>query len=246
MKKILILNGSIRKKTTFSILKTIEGTLEAYQCEFVNISDYIIKPCIGCENCLRNGNCYIDDDAQVLLNKMDASDGLIIGSPIYLRHISGYLKMLIDRGCAWYHRSPLVGKPIFFVTSTQVSGSKNAMRYLKDISLQWGTIYTGSLSRSMFDFDKPIEPKALNAFRNYLDAGQKNNYKPSLNQIIEFNTQKVLAMHVLPLDFEFWHEKGYLQRPFFYACRINLFKKWIGYVYFKLLSYIILKNKKMA
>lgn len=243
MKKILILNGSMRKKNTFSLLKKIEASFEDCDCEFVNLSDYVIKPCIGCENCMRNGVCNIDDDVKALLDKMIASDGLIIGTPIYLRHISGYLKMLIDRGCAWYHRSPLVGKPIYFVTSTQASGSKKAVRYLKDISLQWGTIYTGTLSKTMFNMEKPVDINELNDFKIYLDAGQKKNYKPSLNQIIEFNTQKILAMYVLPLDYAFWHEKGYLQRPYFYTCHINLFKKWVGHMYFKLLSYFISKNK---
>lgn len=243
MKNILILNGSLRKKTTYSLLKNIEDLLGEYTCEFVNISDFHVKPCVGCENCLRKGECFIDDDAQIILDKMILADAIVIGSPVYLRQISGYLKMLFDRGCAWYHRSPLVGKPIFFVISTQASGAANATRYLKDISLQWGTIYTGCLSRTMFNLKNPLPDKLLKLFKKYLDIDQRKHYRPTYAQIIEFNTQKVLAKYVLPLDREFWQENDYFDKPYFYECKISLAKKVIGHSYFKLLSFFISKNK---
>ncbi len=177
------------------------------------------------------------------MNKLANADGLIIGTPVYLRQISGYLKMLIDRGCSWYHRSPLVGKPIFFVSTTQVSGLKPTNKYLKDLSVQWGTITTGILSRTMFKLDEPIKVEDLKVFNSYLEEETKINYSPSLKNIIEFNTQKVLAVCVLPVDLAFWNEKGYVEKPYFFNCKINLFKRLIGYLYYKMLSYFINKNK---
>ena len=152
--------------------------------------------------------------------------------------------MLIDRGCAWYHRSPLVGKPIFFVTTTQASGTKKALKYLKDISLQWGTIYTGEISRTMFDSDKIIKFKELKNFHRYLDEKERQKYRPKLSQIIEFNTQKVLAKYVLPLDLAFWNEKGYMAQSYYYSCKIGLINKGLGALYFRMLSYFISKNKR--
>lgn len=243
MSKVLIINGSIRKKSTYSLLKRIESLFESDSVEFVNIKDFEIKACIGCENCLRKGFCNIKDSAGILLDKMSAADGIVIGTPVYLRQISGYLKMLIDRGCAWYHRSPLVGKPIFFVTATQVSGSKQVIRYLNDLSVQWGTINAGSVSRSMFNLNKDFKANMLRKFQYYLHDNNRRKYKPSLKQLIEFYTQKVLAIHVLPLDKEYWSGKGYLDKPYYYPCKISPVKRLIGFLYFKMLSYIIGKNK---
>lgn len=59
MKNVLISNGSMRKKTTYALLKKIESQFNDVQFDFVNIADYEIKPCVGCENCLRNGACTI-------------------------------------------------------------------------------------------------------------------------------------------------------------------------------------------
>lgn len=242
-KKILIINSSIRKQSTYSILKRIESLLSNYEVEFLSLKDFEIKPCIGCENCLRRGKCNIRDGAEIILQKMSGADGIIIGTPVYLRQISGYLKVLIDRGCAWYHRSPLVGKPIFFVSSTQASGSKQAVRYLNDLSIQWGTINTGSISRTMFNLDKDISLKSLSKFKYYLEDGNIVKYRPDFKQIIEFNTQKVLAVNILPLDLTYWQDKGYIDKPYYYKCRINIFYRITGFLYFRMLSYFIGKNK---
>lgn len=243
MSRVLIINSSFRKKSTYSLLKRIESLFESDSVEFLNIKDFDIKPCIGCENCLRKGICNIKDSAGVLLDKMSSAEGIIIGTPVYLRQISGYLKMLIDRGCSWYHRSPLVGKPIFFVTATQVSGSKQAMKYLNDLSVQWGTINTGFLSRTMFSMNRDFKNGMLKKFNYYLKETNKRKYRPSLKQLIEFHTQKVLAIHVLPLDKEYWTQKDYLDKAYYYPCKINPFNRLIGFLYFKMLSYIIGKNK---
>ena len=245
MKNIIIINSSLRKKTTFKLLKRIETYFNDCNVEFINIIDYNIKPCIGCENCMRKGQCHIKDDAIQLLDKISQADGIIIGTPVYMRQISGHLKVLIDRGCAWYHRSPLVGKPILFITTTQVTGSKQSIKYLKDLSLQWGTIDTGYISRKIFDIDKNLDSKPLNLFKYYLNNKNRANYKPNMNRIIEFNTQKVLAVNILPLDLEYWSEKGYIDNPYYYNCKINIFKRLLGYLYYKMLSYFINKNKKV-
>ena len=243
MKKILIINGSVRKKSTYSILKKIEFLLGEYDIEFININNYSIKPCIGCENCLKNGSCNINDDTKILLTKMTKSDAIIIGTPVYLRTISGYLKTLIDRSCAWYHRPSLAGKPIFFVTSTQVSGSKQSIRYLKDISTQWGALFSGSISRTRFNLNNQIKQKELAKFIYYLNEKNRQRYNPSIKKLLEFQTQKVLATIVLPLDFKYWTEKGYIDKHYFFDCRINFLKRIIGDLYYKMLRYFISKNK---
>jgi len=245
MAKILIINGSQRKKTTYNLLNNLTEYLSEHEIEFINVGDYQVKPCVGCEHCLRKGTCPIKDDAKIVLDKMVEADGIIIGSPIYLRHIPGYLKNIFDRGCAWYHRSPLVGKPMFFVMTTQVTGRKNALKYLKDLSVQWGTIDTGTVSRTTFTLDKNPLKKDLIEFKKYLNKDNLKHYKPSFKRIIEFQTQKILAEEILPIDLVFWKEQGYINRPYFFQCKINLCKRTIGFIYYKFLKNIIAKNKRV-
>ncbi len=244
MKKILLINSSLRKKSTYKLLTEIEGLLTDYSTEIVNLGDFDIKPCVGCENCIVRDKCPIKDDSSIIMNKMIEADGIIIGSPVYLRNISGLLKVFIDRGCSWYHRSPLIGKPVFFVTTTASSGSKQTINYLKDLSLQWGTIYSGYISRNAVNIDKKkIHIKEFKKFINFMNRDKLASYIPSFKEIIEFNTQKILATKIIPKDFEYWQNMGYMDSKFFFKCKINPFKKLIGFIYYKLLMSVIPDRK---
>lgn len=242
--KIVMINGSLRKKNTFELLKKMKHKINHFDVEIIQLSSLVIKPCIGCENCMRNGNCHYNDDMDLITKKLIEADGIVIGSPIHLRQISGMLKVVIDRGCSWYHRSPLVGKPILFALTTQVTGINQTRAYLKDLSIQWGCKYSGCIVRNTFHSEVAIKEKELKKFLYHLNPNNYNKYKPKFKEIIEFQTQKVLAQEILPLDKEYWNEKGFFNKPYFYKCKIGIIKRIIGYLYYKLLSNIISNNKK--
>jgi multimeric flavodoxin WrbA len=236
-KKVVLLNSSKRKRSTFAMLEEIAAALPESDTEIITIGEYEIRGCTGCEVCITKGRCPIDDDGKKILDRIAMADGIIIGTPVYLRHISGLLKTLVDRSCSWYHRSPLVGKPIFFVTSTAASGTRPTLAYLRDLAVQWGAIRCGSVSRNAMNIDrKPINGKVLRKFRKYLDRDALKRHRPSLRELIEFNTQKVLALKIVPMDKQYWEDKGYLKSPYFFRCRINPLKRMIGVLYFQILN----------
>ena len=239
-----MLNSSKRHKNTYELLIKISKELEEHDIEIIDIGKYQIEVCTGCENCLRNGECHIKDDVLMLQQKMIDADGIVIGTPIHLRQISGLLKVFLDRGCAWYHRSPLVGKPVLFATTTQVTGTKQAIKYLKDVALQFGMIPCGNISRTLFTIEEKINTKSLYKFEKFLSKSNIHKYRPTLKQVIEFNTQKVLAMEVLPLDRKYWQDKGYFDMPYFYESRISVVKRISGYLYLRMLLFFIRKSKE--
>ena len=99
--KIIALNGSPKKErnTAFllnAVLKTAEGA--GAQTELIQLVDFNIKACIGCNKCLRAGICAIqDDDMNILAEKMLDADGIVLGSPTYFMNVSGIMKNFIDR-----------------------------------------------------------------------------------------------------------------------------------------------------
>jgi multimeric flavodoxin WrbA len=239
-KKVVLLNSSKRKRSTLALLEEVAGALTECDTEIITLGENEIRGCTGCEVCITRGRCPIDDDGRWILERIASADGLVIGTPVYLRHISGLLKTLVDRSCSWYHRSPIVGKPVFFVTSTAASGTRQALRYLRDLALQWGAIRCGSLSRNAINADrKPVNRKVLKRFRKYLDAETLKRYSPTLRELIEFNTKKVLALKIIPLDKQYWAEKGYVKTPYFFRCRIGPLKRLIAAFYFQLLNKVI-------
>lgn len=96
------INGSPKEKgNTYHALKLVTSELEkqGISTEIIHIGDKIIRGCLSCGACLRNQNerCVIDDEVNVVLQKMKAADAIILGSPVYYASIAGTMKSFIDR-----------------------------------------------------------------------------------------------------------------------------------------------------
>lgn len=51
---------------------------------------------------------------------------------------------------------------------------------------------------------------------------EKYKYNPSVNQLIFFQVQKVLAEKILSIDKKYWEERNWLNRLYYFDCSINL------------------------
>ncbi len=97
---VLGIIGSPRKNgnTDFIIDKIIKETVKNGAIgEKIYLNELNIKPCQGCEHCKKNKSCKIKDDFQKLIKKIELSDAIIIGSPIYFGTITAQMKTFIDR-----------------------------------------------------------------------------------------------------------------------------------------------------
>jgi len=98
--KLLVLNGSPRKKgTVATLLRAVaQGASERHEVEWIDVYDLSIRPCLGCMRCRPDGQCCMsEDDAHVVGREIRAADGLIIGTPTYWGNMSSPLKTLLDR-----------------------------------------------------------------------------------------------------------------------------------------------------
>ena len=236
MKNILLINCSFRKNNTYGVLKKISDKLDilSFNCEIINLKDYNIEFCKGCEVCILKGNCLIKDDLKTLFNKIRQADGIIIGTPVYVNNMSGLLKNFLDRTCMWFHRSEVALKPVILVATTGGSGLKNTLNSIKETMLQWGVDVTDTIGRTGISRNNDIKDTEIKNFVAHLNTNRKS-YKTTFRQIFMFNIQKVLAINVLPFDKEYWEEKGWIKKEYFIEDNINVFKKYIGKLLFKIL-----------
>jgi len=100
MIKILGIVGSPRVggNTEYIVAETLK-TMEkdAVETELVRLSDKEIKPCDACLLCRTKGDCWIEDDLNLIFNKMINADGIILSSPVYFGSATPQIKALIDR-----------------------------------------------------------------------------------------------------------------------------------------------------
>lgn len=100
MTKIIALYGSPRKNGNSAALlkRAVEGArLEGAVVEEVFLRDYKISPCLEIYACIKKGECGIRDDFPGILAKLEASDGIMLASPIFFYSVSAHTKIFMDR-----------------------------------------------------------------------------------------------------------------------------------------------------
>ncbi|MFC2104933.1 flavodoxin family protein [Bacteroidota bacterium] len=113
MKKLLILNGSPRKKGNTAVLSEhLKNNLSNdINAEQLFLYDYALNPCTDCRACkIDDLKCILDDGMTELYEKIDKADFIIIGTPIYWFGPSAQTKLMLDRFRPYYVNKKLEGK----------------------------------------------------------------------------------------------------------------------------------------
>lgn len=98
--KVLSINGSAHQKgCTYTALKEVAGILEqeGIETEFLWIGAKPVAGCIGCGSCRSTGRCFVDDQVNQVVERLEELDGFVIGSPVYYAGPSGQLTAFLDR-----------------------------------------------------------------------------------------------------------------------------------------------------
>jgi multimeric flavodoxin WrbA len=103
--KLIAICGSARKQgnTAKMLQRVIEGAKSiGAETELVNLFDLNYKDCISCYACkLKNrssfGHCILNDELKPLLERIEQSDVLVLGSPVYYGNLSGQMRSFTDR-----------------------------------------------------------------------------------------------------------------------------------------------------
>ena len=133
--KILGVEGSSRKNgNTEKLVKTIlEGTSEnGAETTFYKLAEMNISLCLGCFSCRETGTCVTNDDMQLLYEEIQASDIIILGSPVYMWQVSGQTKLFMDRLSAFIKpdfTTRLKGKKSLFMVFTQGNPDENSFKF---------------------------------------------------------------------------------------------------------------------
>jgi multimeric flavodoxin WrbA len=103
--KIMAINGSPRKiwNTATLLKKALKGAASrGAETELVHLYDLKFTGCTSCFACKTRGGksygrCAVKDDLRPILKKIEAADGLILGSPIYFGNVSGEMRSFMER-----------------------------------------------------------------------------------------------------------------------------------------------------
>lgn len=98
--KVLLLNGSPHAKgSTYTALHEMEMVFQknGIETEMIHVGNKDIRGCVACSSCYKTGKCIFDDLVNEIAPKFEASDGLVVGSPVYYASANATLVALLDR-----------------------------------------------------------------------------------------------------------------------------------------------------
>jgi multimeric flavodoxin WrbA len=142
--QVLIIKGSPRLGGNSDILADhlAKGAREAgSKVEDFSVHTMNIRPCNACDRCRdTRGKCVIQDDMQILYQKIITADAVVVAAPIYWYTFNAQTKTWIDRCYALVmnpDRDVLENKAFGLLLShnsdVMVSGVLNAMQTFKDM-----------------------------------------------------------------------------------------------------------------
>lgn len=108
--KVVAFNGSPRVNgNTKQSLEIVLNELkkEGIETEIVQLGGRKVFGCLACGKCgeTKDNRCIRkDDEMNTFIEKIEAADGIIIGSPTYFSNVSTEVKALIDR-CGYVAKS---------------------------------------------------------------------------------------------------------------------------------------------
>lgn len=98
--KVLIINGSPRTNGNTSVaIREMEKVFreEGVETETLQIGAEDIRGCIACGKCAETGKCVFDDLVNVVAEKLEKADGMVVASPVYYASANATLIALLDR-----------------------------------------------------------------------------------------------------------------------------------------------------
>jgi multimeric flavodoxin WrbA len=132
---------------------------ESIKTEIVQVGRENVSGCIDCRKCRELGKCAFDDLVNSAAEKVNASDGIIIGSPVYYGSIAGNFKCFLDR--LFFSGVRLEYKAASAIVSCRRAGGINAFQQMNNYfnlsgafiapSVYWGIVHGSNREESLED-----------------------------------------------------------------------------------------------
>lgn len=155
--KILALIGSPRRwgNTDLLVDQMLHGAESKGHCtDKLYLYDYEILPCIDCRGCKRGElTCKLDDAMVEIYPRLEASDVIIFGTPVYWYGPTAKMKLLIDRLRPFIANGKLRGKKgLIVVPSEEGPGCCGPLAEMFRMSFEYlGVTTAGSILAKAYE-----------------------------------------------------------------------------------------------
>ncbi len=242
MFKIIAISGSARKKHTYQAVEqflTFVSEQEDVEYEIIRLSDLDIRTCTGCIQCLDKGEeyCPLKDERDIVIQKMMEADGVILATPNYSFHVSGMMKVFLDRLGFVFHRPRFFGKAFTAIVTQGVYGGGSIIKYFQFISKALGfnpvkgaivTTRVPIAEKTRIRNERNLRKLAVRFART---LRKKALPLPSVFELMLFRMSRSTIKNELNpefRDYSYFQEQGWFESQYYYPVRLGPLKRLLG------------------
>lgn len=236
MKKVTAFIGSARKKATYQAIQEFEKNLKQHgdiDFEYVFLSDCNLEFCLGCCRCFDKGEefCPLKDDRDILLRKIEQSDGVIFATPSYAYQVSARMKNLLDRFAFLFHRPRFFGQTFTAIVTQGVPAGGKIRKYLEDSGENLGFNVTKgccvwTLNPMTEGQKKDLQKKVKKCSERYYKSLMRSTPPvPSVFRLMLFRMGRRGVQNVDKkyYDYEYYKNKGWFESDYYYETSLGAF-----------------------
>jgi multimeric flavodoxin WrbA len=182
--------------------------------------------CIGCTNCFMKNEfaCPHVEQLIPITNALDEADVLIFASPVYVYHVTGAMKVLLDHyGYRWMVHRPkeaMFKKQAVCISTAAGAGMKSTNKDMADSMFFWGIgkIYKYGVSVQAVSYNTVPEKIKRKIEKKTAYLAQKINMRngnitPGLKTKVFFHIMRIVMKKGWnQADVSYWKEKGWLEK----------------------------------
>lgn len=220
--KVTVIHGQNHKGSTYHIARQLADKLGGEVKEFFLPKDFDLF-CVGCTNCFgKNENmCPHYARLKPITEALDEADVIILASPVYVYHVTGAMKALLDHyGYRWMVHRPeesMFRKQAVCISTAAGAGMKSTNKDMADSLYFWGvgSIYRYGLAVRETSYDrvngklKAAIDRKTTALAQMLKAGC-GRVRPGIRTKAFFYLMRVMQKNGFnEADAAYWKEKGW-------------------------------------
>jgi len=136
--RLLAIVGSPRLKgnTNYLVDQALkEAAALGAETEKIVLSQYVVNPCLGHDNCASFDSCQQKDDAGWILDRLCQADGVIMATPVYYYNVSAQMKAFIDRNYFLYeHNQKYKARAVGIIIVAEQMGIEDTLHTLRQFT----------------------------------------------------------------------------------------------------------------
>jgi multimeric flavodoxin WrbA len=155
---------------------------------------------------------------------MLSADGVVFATPVYVHTVSALLKNFFDRFAYMCHQPRFHGKSAMFVVTTELSGAEETLEYMRFPAFTWGfhlscdldVVYNAYLEPGKYH--DMVTHRISKVARKFYQDMTLPLGAPTFRELAFFHLMRhkvTFHKEMLPYDYQYWKEQGWLSRSFY-------------------------------